>query len=262
LADLTWDSTDLDAGTDDGIVHESTPNTAYDDASAIRKGVPSDAADVLHSADVEMLLLMQESSGGTAYDFSGNNNDGAVNGASPAGGVPVADLPTYSFDGADDYIDLPNYLPAGPHTLHAVFATTSMSGSNEYICDMRGDVDSIIGWDTAGNDGELAYWDGSWNFTGEVVNDGNIHIVSVANDGNDFDVVLDSEKVYSNSADNISDSYNKSPKIGVDPFLGSFIDASIGLFRADSAALSVSQMQDWHDIFLAPSKHTSTKKQL
>jgi len=29
----TWDSTDLDQGTDDGVVHESTPNTGYDDAS-------------------------------------------------------------------------------------------------------------------------------------------------------------------------------------------------------------------------------------
>ena len=49
---------------------------------------------------------LNEDSGNTAYDLSGNGNHGSLNGGITQGVVGKGGLTSYSFDGNDDYVDV------------------------------------------------------------------------------------------------------------------------------------------------------------
>lgn len=51
---------------------------------------------------------LNEESGDTAYDHSGNENHGRLNGGVVQGATGILDRNSYSFDGTDDYINLGN----------------------------------------------------------------------------------------------------------------------------------------------------------
>jgi hypothetical protein len=55
---------------------------------------------------------LDEDSGTTAYDYSGNENHGTANGAGPSGTGTVAgplNASAYDFDGTDDRVELPSF---------------------------------------------------------------------------------------------------------------------------------------------------------
>lgn len=88
-----------------GDVHESTTNTDHDNAAVYKQGFQ--VASPYKSASLVGYYPLHEDSGTTAYDFSGNNNDGSISGAT----VNVAALlgaTGYSFDGTDDTVTLGN----------------------------------------------------------------------------------------------------------------------------------------------------------
>ncbi|MFB6192945.1 MAG: LamG domain-containing protein [Candidatus Nanohaloarchaea archaeon] len=101
-----WDS----AQSESGVVHESVSNTSNNDASGVKKGYSISSP--LYSSSLIGYWPLQEGSGSTAYDFSGNNNDGTVNGSPVAGGTGPLGVSSYSFDGSTDYISLP-FRPSG-----------------------------------------------------------------------------------------------------------------------------------------------------
>lgn len=99
-----WDS----AQSESGVVHESVSNTDHNDGAVVKQGYS--VADPYLSADLVGYWPLQEDSGGTAYDFSGNSNNGTVNGATQ-GATGLLGTSAYSFDGTDDYITMSNPTP-------------------------------------------------------------------------------------------------------------------------------------------------------
>lgn len=72
----TWNTTtDWDSATQEsGVVHENTSNTDFSAGSYVWKGYP--AANPMFSSSLLNYYPLHEDSGTTAYDFSGNGNDG------------------------------------------------------------------------------------------------------------------------------------------------------------------------------------------
>lgn len=95
-----WDSADSETG----VVHESAENTDFSDASEVRKGYSVQSP--LYASSLVGYWPLQEDSGSTAYDFSGSDYDGAVNG--PAQGVKgLLGTSSYSFDSSSsDYVSV------------------------------------------------------------------------------------------------------------------------------------------------------------
>lgn len=111
-ATLTWETAaDWDgAASESGVAHESVANTDHNDATIIKQGYSVESP--LRSVDLVGYWPLHEDSGSTANDFSGNNNDGTING--PAVGV-TGPLGTtgYSYDGVDDIVSVPGLFNDG-----------------------------------------------------------------------------------------------------------------------------------------------------
>jgi hypothetical protein len=79
---------------------------------------------------------LNEESGTTAYDYSGNENNGDANGPGPSGtgtGTGPVGQPAYVFDGGDDYIALDMFFEDGdslPVFSVSVWFKTSYSGKD------------------------------------------------------------------------------------------------------------------------------------
>jgi len=73
---VTWSSaSDWDnAQSQEGVVHESVTNTDHNDDTVFLKGYS--ASSPVPSSNLVLYCPLQEDSGTTAYDFSGNNYDG------------------------------------------------------------------------------------------------------------------------------------------------------------------------------------------
>lgn len=94
----TWETqTDWDSATsENGVVHESVANVDHSDATLLKQGYS--AASPFKSADLGAYYPLHEDSGSTAYDQSGNNNDGTISGATLNASAPLGTT-AYSFDG-------------------------------------------------------------------------------------------------------------------------------------------------------------------
>ena len=76
-----------------------------------------------------------EGSGGIAYDASGNNNDGTINGATWVGEPNAVTGNALFFDGLDDFVDVPNDISLNPTdaiTLTAWFEAGSFPSPGTY----------------------------------------------------------------------------------------------------------------------------------
>lgn len=127
MVDLTYDDAELDSGDSEGSVHESTANTDYTDVDAVRQGYSG--ASPPFQADAQAFYLLQEDSGSTTYDFSGNNRDGTINGPTVDVTPGLLDTSVYSFDGANDVVDLP-FHPSQPLSAVA-WCNADATGSND-----------------------------------------------------------------------------------------------------------------------------------
>jgi len=104
MTSLTWnDAAEWDANqSEDGVVHEAVANTDHDDASVIKQGYSH--ANPYLSSDLVLFCPMNEDSGATINDVSGNGNNGSMNGSTPnADGL--LDTSAISMDGSDDWND-------------------------------------------------------------------------------------------------------------------------------------------------------------
>ncbi len=107
IGDLSFDATAFDdAASQDRVVHESTADTDHDDASRLKVGSPVSPTHV--SSNLELYLPLQEDTG-SANDFSGNNNDGTINGSVTQGTAGPFGTTAYDFGGG--YLEVPDASP-------------------------------------------------------------------------------------------------------------------------------------------------------
>jgi hypothetical protein len=99
----TWNTaSDWDSATaESGVVYESVANTDHNDDTVVKRGYS--AQNPYNQSSLIVYLPFHENSG-TAYDFSGNNNDGIVSGVNQ-GVSTFLENDGYRF-GDTDYVEL------------------------------------------------------------------------------------------------------------------------------------------------------------
>lgn len=105
--ELVWDTpADWDsAQAQSGVVHEAVANTDHVDAGVVKQGYS--VANPLAASGLVGYWPLQEKSGVTAYDFSGNGHHATVNGATQ-GASGLLGTSAYAFDGTNDYVVIPD----------------------------------------------------------------------------------------------------------------------------------------------------------
>lgn len=276
----TWDSTDFDLGTDDGVVHENTADTAYTNASEARKGDPT--ASPLYSADLEAWYPLQEPSGTTLVDFSGNGYNGTYNGVTLGGGDTMRSIPAHSWDGNDDFADTGQkfrFIHDGDFTISFwVWIPTDIS-SRGFLFDSGGGSSSNDGGyavDLYGNRGsgqEIAflsrYSGNSPTILVDASNQGEwIHAVNTmdasGNVNGETRGYKDGTKVDSSSNTPSEPNNTSVPNtLRIGEINGSYDLNYYGYvfdFRLYSRALSASEVKELYDVWANPSTHTSVVK--
>lgn len=94
-----------ESASESGAVHESVANTDHDNSAILKQGYQ--IANPYLSSSLVGYWPLQEDSGSTAYDFSGNNNDGTYNGPT-LGQTGLLGTTAPSFDGTDDTVTVPD----------------------------------------------------------------------------------------------------------------------------------------------------------
>jgi hypothetical protein len=267
---LTWNDNDLDSGTDNGVVHENTANTAYDDANEIRKGDPT--ASPLFGSDYYVWYPMQEASGSTVYDFSGNGNDVTYNGATPDGGGNLGGAKFYGvntpyFDGNDDYVDVPS-MSSTPSSfmVSAWIYPTSIQTNRDHFIDFRGKPSVIARCGKVDNSDSFRlnffYYDGGFSKhpTIDLSENNWYHIVGYY-DGSNFGAVVDGTSYVDTSEGSPADA-GGSNKIMSKESLAQSNRGCFSDFRVISPCPSnpISAAQDLYDIWANTSTHTSVVK--
>lgn len=131
-----WDS----AQSESGVIHESVSNTDQNDGGIVKQGY-SPSNPYLQS-NLYGYWPLHENSGGTAYDFSGNNNDGNVSGATQ-GSTGLLGTTGYYFDGSNDEILTTDFNLSGDFT---VSAWVNFDSNQSDIHSIMGDANTGNGW--------------------------------------------------------------------------------------------------------------------
>lgn len=172
---VIFNSTDLDNATSEsGVVHESVANTDHNDASNLKQGYSIESPYL--SQNLVGYWPLQEDSGTTAYDFSGNANDGTTNGGVTVNQTGILGTSAYSFDGMDDYVDVGN--PLGDTT------TTNFAISMWVNPASLSAEDALFGESDSGDNGQTILWT-SDSITGDIffkLRDENRDSISVRTD--------------------------------------------------------------------------------
>jgi hypothetical protein len=107
---------------------------------------------------------LSEDSGSTAYDYSGNQNNGTINGATQ-GATGILGASAYSFDGTDDYVHIADSFLIGqePATFTGWINRDGTGGYDAIYTQANPNTDDvIIGFSINSNDNaELRYVDDS-----------------------------------------------------------------------------------------------------
>lgn len=143
-----------------GTVHESVANTDHNDDTIVKQG---------HSAESPIATPwaywpFHEDSGSTANDVSGNANDGTISGVT-VGNSAVLGTTYYSFDGVDDYVNIPSVPSPSAYSVAVWFRSnvgTAGDGDTHRLIDTR---DNCVGGISITSAGELRFWhrDGGGN---------------------------------------------------------------------------------------------------
>lgn len=278
---IEWDSgADWDAAvSEDGVVHESVTNTDHNDAGTVKRGYS--AASPMYGADLSLYYPLHEDSSPTAYDLSGNGNDGAVNGPTQGVSAPLGTT-CYSFDGTDDYIDT-GWKPYGGTQTVSIWLKPAFNGTTS-----RNNPFNVFD----NNASE------SWGFQIEtdIIGDGNYDLQWVYYDGSYhravWDISADSRwqsgtwvnvvgvydgstyKIYANGTDvtDYTENVGTGPTIvdrpayiGCQNGAGSarrFFNGDIWEVRVWDGALTASEIQAYYDVVNTNGTLTSDKRSL
>lgn len=128
---------------------------------------------------------------GNANDDSGNGNNGTAYGpvlTTDRFGIPNS---AYTFDGVDDYIDIPTLGAYQTFSLVVWVKFTSTNLMNTF-------GGSGAGWYPSVSVGKTAWYDGvDWRFSNSQINDNNWHNIAYVFDNDTFSIFVDGISEYS-----------------------------------------------------------------
>lgn len=264
MTSVTWETaSDLDGGSDDGTVHESTSNTDHNDDTLLKRGYPYGSFDEI-SPNPKMALPFHEDSGTTANDLSGNGNDGTYNDSPTLGVTGLLGTTAVSLDGSDDDISFPNLsLFSGGNDYTITFwVNFDNTGNKNWIWAGRGEADVHIKKNTndqlawAVNDGGgISSFSGSTSISsGEWV-----FGVGVWDADSNKKLYLNGSEDFSGS---ISDPQSKSltNRWGEVNFEGNRLTGDLYDGRVYASALSSSEIQTLYEVVDKPGIHHSSTK--
>lgn len=261
MTTLTWDTaTEWDnAVSEDGVVHESTTNTDHNDATIVKQGYS--ASSPYEPVSLAGYWPFHEDSGSTAYDFSGNNNDGTIVGATMGASAPLGTT-GYDLDGVDDGIDVGNPTIYDQTTSLAITAWVYLhdATSRNYLHERRADsggateqyrfeVDSngYLNLNYNGTGGWVSHSTSNtslsaniWYFVGVTISEsgGTTYV----------DYYLNGSADGSSSSSNNLESKSASNHIGYSPSQGRYFDGIMWDHRLHAGALSADGHQTLYDV--------------
>lgn len=263
---LTWETSgDWDnAVSEEGVVHESVTNTDHGDATVIKMGYS--AASPYLSADLGNYHPFDEDSGSTAYDFSGNSNDGSITGAT-VGQTGLLGTTANAFDGIDDYVNAPLSITPGATTVLAWLNITDLNSKNPRVISDRnaagGGIDFYI--NDSGNVLRFSHNNGTDSATGstDLSTLSGWIMVGARWDGSELTVWLNGSQDGSLSTSNSMTSLGSNVAYGVGDTGWSnpgWYSGNMEEVRIYSRALTASEIQTLYDVTTATSTLTSATK--
>lgn len=197
---LTWNSASdwNNAVSEAGVVHESDPNADWTGDDTVELGYPTDGG-----ANFGLYLPMNEDSGSTLYDLSGNNRDGGIVGGPTPNVSAVHGRSAWRFDGTDDGAYGAAYdITGGNFTVAVWFRPDNYNSDSKH---------HIIGNETEGNGGlvisantdgsGLEYYDGGWTTISSNPSTGSPHLIVFKRDSGGSQAWLDGTRVLTNAGD-------------------------------------------------------------
>lgn len=195
-------------------------------------------AENVWDSDYELVMHMDDS----LEDSTSNENDGTNHGSAMGGG---SDGYYRSFDGSNDYIDLPNSITFdADYTVSCLFSTTS---TQEYIQLLRKDQNlnprQLASFQiNNGNLRQQIYDDGdnSSKIGSDVVNDGELRLATFTRDGKNGKIINNgiTDEAYSTMVNNAIDN-TANVNLGRNPYgLDCYLDGRISEVRISSVARS------------------------
>jgi hypothetical protein len=243
---ISWDSTDLDgAASEVGVVHESTADADYDDASVLRQGYS--AASPPFASSLQHYYLLQEDSGSTAHDFAGSN-DGTVTGPTQ-GTTGLLGTTAYSFDGTDDYIDITAVGHLSAYTIWAwVYPTATGDGDLDQIMSLQNN--QRLNFRENGGSWEVVQRDsgGGNNSVSTPATQDAWELVTATWDGSTLAIYTGATQGDSTSLSSSSSGASADDWIGGKTGQDEWFTGRIGPVGIHTAALSQSEIQTLRDI--------------
>jgi hypothetical protein len=193
--------------------------------------------------------VLDEDSGATAYDYSGNGNHGDISGAGPQGTGTVTGPfgnSAYDFDGSNDNIRTVDLVSNGEPRTYSIWINVDVSDESNYIFGRQEatGVTDFFFKETGSNTINLNVYNGSSTRTieSETINTGQwYHIAGTHDSGN-------ANRLYLNGVDqgistHESDSVSGDIPIGSDNDENNFFDGKLADARVYSRALSPQEVQ-------------------
>lgn len=256
-----WDN----AVSESGVVHESVTDTDHSDDTIVKQGY--EIASPFESANLALYYPFHEDSGTTANDFSGNNDDATISGAT-VGATGLLGTTSYDFDGSDDVVTSPSRTWTDTGLTLSAWVNADFSSShtgNEVIIRMKvdGDNNFELAWPGSATTAFGFSWSNTFpgaTFTPSTVQNVWIHLVAVRTvSPNEGRLYVDG--VQRDTASFGGDATGGSPLyIGERDTGGDHFDGLIADVRAYDTAFSDSQVSTLFDVVDAPgSLETATK---
>ena len=210
---------------------------------------------------------LNEESGDTAYDHSGNENHGTINDGGDST-VPGANGPlgqsAYQFDGKNDYVGevgkLRQYFDSGPVAVSIWAYKPSSDRTNQWIFDVDADRWNINYNRWADNQWSFDLYDGSDRIiAGPNIEDEWVHFVAQQLPDNTMEFYVNGELVGSESAGEISPNSPSGPTIGCNTPKSKFFNGKLGEIRIYNRPLAPSEVQYLYNVGKRGLQTTSKK---
>lgn len=211
---------------------------------------------------------LDEDSGSTAYDHSGNGNDATITGAT-LGATGLLGTTACSFDGTDDYVSTPIEVNPSGFTVSVWASPDSVNTESErVICEdtsgsagswvlfsrFQSSADDI--WQFRVRDGTNGVW---VDANGSTVTTGYIHLCAVF-DGTSIELYEDGVLTGSNSLSGSMNTDSSTVAMGADSGGGTdFWAGDMDNVRVYDRALAPSEVQYLHDVSTTGTILTASK---
>jgi len=248
---LTWEgASEWDAAvSEEGVAHENTANVDHNNAALLKKGYP--AATPLFSTNLELYLPLNEDSGTTANDLSGNGRDMSVGSDITQGSTGLVGTTTYSWPGSnglDTSIDYSRTTIASNSWSLVFWFLTNSSGEQTVHGDSS--VSGLHRWIQLDNQ-KLRFYNGSsYQYSNTTYTLGDWHMGAFVYDDSDGNVYFYLDGSPDGSQANGwsgSDNDFKLRKFGNEKDDSRVLDGKYGQIMVTSSRLSDSQIQTYYD---------------